>query len=67
MLETFLSCCLNMFCRLLKCVSATGRKDLVRTSVTSMFCVLWIGGEVAPELWQRISRSRVHGFNYNRT
>ena len=30
MLETILSCCLNMFCRSLKCVPAISRKDIVK-------------------------------------
>ena len=49
-LETILSCCLNMFCRSLKCVPAIDRKNLGSTSMTSRFCVLWIVGEGAPEL-----------------
>ena len=43
------------------------QKDLVNASMTSMFCVLWIGGEVAPDFWQRNSRSRVHRFNCSTT
>ena len=66
-LETILSCCLNVFCRSLKCVLAISRKDLASASMTSMFCVLWIGGEVAPEIWQRSARSHVHGFHCRRT
>ena len=50
-LETILSCCLNMFWRSLKCVLAIGRKDLVNKSMTSRFCILWIGGDIAPEIW----------------
>ena len=50
-LETILTCCLNMFCRSLKCVPAISGKDLASASMTNMFCVLWIGGEVVPELW----------------
>ena len=30
-------------------------------------CVLWIDGEVAPELWKRSARSCVHGLNCSRT
>ena len=29
--------------------AAIGRKDLVSTSMTRMFCMLWIGGEVAQQ------------------
>ena len=58
MLEAILSCCLNMFRRSLKCVTAISRKYLAlfqitlkrSALVTSMFCVLWRGGEVAPEI-----------------
>ena len=49
-LQAILSYCLNMFCRLLKCAPVISRKDLVSPLMISMFCVLWIGGEVVPEL-----------------
>ena len=34
----------------LKYVPPISRKDLVSTSMTNMSCVLWIGGEIAPEI-----------------
>ena len=30
------------------------QKDLISASMTSMFCVLWIGGEVAPEICREV-------------
>ena len=71
LLQTILSCCINLFCRSLKCVLAIRRKDLIGASMSSMFCVLWRSGEGTPELAEKCKESlnycHVHGFNCNKT
>ena len=57
-LQTILSRYLDLFCRSLKCVPAIIRKaPIIIASMTGMFCVLWKGGEDAPEFRGEVQES----------
>ena len=62
--------CLYVLYLLFEGVPVMSRKDLRNAYITSMFSVLWIGGESAPELGINCNKSLdscgVHGFHCNR-